>query len=55
MIVDASPASNTVDVYILRLRQKIEVDPANPLFIRSVRGFGYSFNDALTPVVAASS
>jgi DNA-binding winged helix-turn-helix (wHTH) protein len=31
-------------VYILRLRQKIESDPANPLFIRSVRGFGYSFN-----------
>ncbi|MDQ2776837.1 MAG: helix-turn-helix domain-containing protein [Acidobacteriota bacterium] len=37
----------TVDVYVLRLRQKIETNPANPLFIRSVRGFGYSFNDAL--------
>jgi DNA-binding response OmpR family regulator len=35
----------TVDVYILRLRQKIEQDAANPTFIRSVRGFGYSFND----------
>jgi DNA-binding response OmpR family regulator len=33
----------TVDVYILRLRQKIERDPAHPNFIRSVRGFGYSF------------
>jgi DNA-binding response OmpR family regulator len=36
----------TVDVYILRLRQKIENDPANPSFLRSVRGFGYSFADA---------
>jgi DNA-binding response OmpR family regulator len=32
-----------VDVYILRLRQKIETDPANPERIRSVRGFGYTF------------
>jgi DNA-binding response OmpR family regulator len=36
----------TVDVYILRLRQKAEPDPANPQLIRSVRGFGYSFNDS---------
>src|SRR5947199_559438 len=35
----------TVDVYILRLRQKVETDSANPRMIRSVRGFGYSFND----------
>jgi DNA-binding response OmpR family regulator len=33
----------TVDVYILRLRQKLESDPAKPQLIRSVRGFGYSF------------
>ena len=39
----------TVDVYILRLRQKIEVDPANPLLIRSVRGFGYSFSNTTQP------
>ncbi|HEX5431200.1 MAG TPA: response regulator transcription factor [Bryobacteraceae bacterium] len=31
-----------VDVYILRLRQKIE-SKSGPVFIRSVRGFGYSF------------
>ena len=35
----------TVDVYILRLRQKIEADSANPMVVRSVRGFGYSFDD----------
>jgi len=34
-----------VDVYILRLRQKTEPDPTNPSLIRSVRGFGYSFNE----------
>ncbi|MGI8960381.1 MAG: winged helix-turn-helix domain-containing protein [Bryobacteraceae bacterium] len=45
----------TVDVYILRLRQKIESDPADPLFIRSVRGFGYSFNDALIEPEAEQS
>jgi DNA-binding response OmpR family regulator len=32
-----------VDVYILRLRQKIEEDPASPKLIHSVRGFGYTF------------
>ncbi len=44
---DRAVTDRTVDVYVLRLRQKIETDPANPLFIRSVRGFGYSFNDTL--------
>jgi DNA-binding response OmpR family regulator len=41
---DRAVTDRTVDVYILRLRQKIEADPANPTLIRSVRGFGYSFN-----------
>lgn len=43
---DRAVTDRTVDVYILRLRQKIEADPANPLLIRSVRGFGYSFNNS---------
>jgi DNA-binding response OmpR family regulator len=38
----------TVDVYILRLRQKIEAGPADPTFILSARGFGYSFSDSVT-------
>jgi DNA-binding response OmpR family regulator len=42
---DRAVTDRTVDVYILRLRQKIELDPANPAYIRSVRGFGYSFNE----------
>lgn len=44
---DRAVTDRTVDVYMLRLRQKIEADPANPLLIRSVRGFGYSFNNSL--------
>ena len=51
---DRAVTDRTVDVYILRLRQKIEQDPTNPGYIRSVRGFGYSFNEAAEPVVAAS-
>ena len=52
---DRAVTDRTVDVYILRLRQKLEADPANPLYIRAVRGFGYSFHDgapAAEPAVA---
>jgi DNA-binding response OmpR family regulator len=45
---DRAVTDRTVDVYILRLRQKIEVDSTSPALIRSVRGFGYSFNENLT-------
>lgn len=36
----------TIDVFVLRLRHKIEADPTNPVFIQSVRGFGYRFCQA---------
>lgn len=42
---DRAVTDRTVDVYILRLRQKIEPEGSNQSFIRSVRGFGYSFNE----------
>jgi DNA-binding response OmpR family regulator len=47
---DRAVTDRTVDVYILRLRQKIEPDPASPSLIRSVRGFGYSFDQSSTEV-----
>ncbi|HEY8565174.1 MAG TPA: response regulator [Beijerinckiaceae bacterium] len=31
----------TVDVQINRLRRKIETDPANPIYLQTVRGVGY--------------
>jgi DNA-binding response OmpR family regulator len=40
---DRAVTDRTVDVYVLRLRQKIEIDTAAPRLIHSVRGFGYSF------------
>ena len=40
----------SVDVQILRLRRKIEADPANPRFIRTERGTGYYFNVRVTTV-----
>lgn len=52
---DRAVTDRTVDVYILRLRQKIETDQTNPAMIRSVRGFGYSFNDKVSePAILAS-
>ena len=38
------PFTRTVDVTILRLRQKIEQDPSCPQFIVTVHGFGYRFD-----------
>jgi len=35
--------TKTLDVHVKRLRAKIEVDPANPLYIQTVRGLGYKF------------
>ena len=37
----ASPGERAVDVQVNRLRRKIETDPANPLFVQTVRGIGY--------------
>ena len=34
----------TVDVTVRRLREKIEADPANPVFILTRRGAGYYFS-----------
>jgi DNA-binding response OmpR family regulator len=34
-------SEKSLDVYIARLRQKVEDDPTDPSFIRTVRGFGY--------------
>lgn len=35
--------SKTVDVHIRWLREKLELDPSNPEYLVTVRGFGYRF------------
>lgn len=36
---------NTLTVYIKRLREKIEDNPAEPVYIRTLRGMGYKMGD----------
>jgi two-component system, OmpR family, phosphate regulon response regulator OmpR len=38
---DADVGERTIDVQINRLRRKIEDDPANPVYLQTVRGIGY--------------
>jgi DNA-binding response OmpR family regulator len=37
------PSTRTVDNHILKLRQKLEPDPSNPIHFRTVHGIGYKF------------
>jgi len=39
----AYPTTRTVDNHILRLRQKMEKNPASPVHFRTVHGVGYKF------------
>ena len=39
----AYPASRTIATHILRLRQKLELDPSKPAHFRTVHGAGYRF------------
>jgi two-component system alkaline phosphatase synthesis response regulator PhoP len=40
-----SSDSRTIDVHIRHLREKLEVDPGNPRYVKTVRGVGYKFED----------
>jgi DNA-binding response OmpR family regulator len=40
---EADPFDRAIDLRITRLRRKVEVDPAHPEAIRTVRGVGYMF------------
>jgi DNA-binding response OmpR family regulator len=37
------PTTRTVDNQILKLRQKLEADPANPRHLQTIYGAGYKF------------
>ena len=40
---ERSPFDRSIDVRVTRLRSKLEVDPANPAYIRTIWGKGYMF------------
>jgi two-component system phosphate regulon response regulator OmpR len=40
---DAEAFDRAIDNRVMRLRRKLELDPAKPALIRSVRGVGYMF------------
>ena len=37
------PTTRTVDNHIMKLRQKLEADPAHPIYFRTMHGIGYKF------------
>ncbi len=39
--LDYFPESRTLDQHIAKLRKRVEIDPANPTIIETVRGVGY--------------
>lgn len=45
----------SIDVQISRLRRKIEADPQDPAFIKTIRNEGYFFTAAVTPVEDAAA
>jgi len=42
---DFAGDTRTVDVHVVRLRQKLEDDPAHPRYIETVRGVGYRMRE----------
>lgn len=40
---DGASDLSTVKVHVSRLRRKFEENPASPKYIKTVRGFGYTF------------
>jgi DNA-binding winged helix-turn-helix (wHTH) protein len=40
---DSYPCTRTVDYHILKLRQKLELEPADPVHFQTVHGIGYKF------------
>lgn len=44
-----------VDVAVMRLRKRVEPDPAQPRFLQTIRGHGYMFVPALAPASAPAA
>jgi DNA-binding response OmpR family regulator len=42
----------SIDVFVRRLREKIEPDPERPIYLKTVRGVGYRFDRAINEALA---
>jgi two-component system alkaline phosphatase synthesis response regulator PhoP len=40
----SGPDTRMVDMHLSHLRDKIELDPKHPVYLKTVRGFGYRFD-----------
>ena len=49
---DNYPTTRTVDNHVLRLRQKLEPDPANPQYFLTMHGSGYKFTPDVPPAAS---
>ncbi len=47
---DCAPFDRSIDVRIMRLRQKIEIDTTKPKYIQTVWGQGYKFVPSQSPI-----
>ena len=46
--IDYFGTTRTVDQHIAQLRKKVELDPANPIFIATIHGVGYRYNSNIS-------
>jgi DNA-binding response OmpR family regulator len=51
--LDYEGDGNVVEVYIRRLRRKIEADPGNPSYLHTVREMGYAFSPNFSEAAVA--
>lgn len=42
----SGPDTRMVDMHLSHLRDKIELDPKHPIYLKTVRGFGYRFDSS---------
>lgn len=50
----SSHIGRSMDVQISRLRRKIELDPQNPVFIKTLRNEGYIFTSDVQPYISST-
>jgi DNA-binding response OmpR family regulator len=51
---DYEGLDRTIDVHVMNLRRKLEPDPASPVYVHTVYGFGYKFGEEQEPGVSGA-